>query len=141
MELETTPAIEFKSSRFTHKVGRVHRSVEADDVVAFEANMKYVDAHLRDGTCIILDQDRDTIKNLAIEFPEFVQVNRGILVRRTAITKVERNVGESSYEIITEHFVFPVSRRCVSAAREAWKNESIAREREGLCGSVCTNAG
>jgi DNA-binding LytR/AlgR family response regulator len=121
---------------FVQKIGRRTRTVELSDVVAFEANHKYVDAFLRDGTAIVLDQDRDTIKGLALEFLEFKQINRGILVRRSAVLEFKRDISTGRYNVFMDNYVFPVSRRFVPSVREAWKNESEIRSREGLCGSV-----
>lgn len=121
---------------FVQKIGRRTRTVELNDVVAFEANHKYVDAFLRDGTAIVLDQDRDTIKSLALEFLDFTQINRGILVRRSSVQDFKRDISTGRYNVFMEHYVFPVSRRFVPSVREVWKNESDARSREGLCGSV-----
>lgn len=143
MELETeSEIVETTSARFVHKVGhKKRRYVQPDEVVAFEANQKYVDACLTDGTRIILDQDSDTIKALTVEFTEFVLINRGILVRRSAIQKMERLVGKSNYVVHAGHFVFQVSRRCVTATREAFQNElKRTASATGVCGCVETHA-
>lgn len=138
MELETEiPAIESKGARFHHRVGGKTRAVAIDEVIAFKASQKYVDAYLRDGSVILLDQDTDTIKALALEFSEFKQINRGILVRRSSMLDFKRDISRGHYDVLLEkNIFFPVSRRFVPSVREAWKNESEIRTREGLCGSV-----
>jgi len=119
---------------FSYRVGSRVSVVELGDVVAFQANQKYVDVFLRDGSTILLGGDDDTIKKLAIEFPDFAQINRGILVRRSAMLDFKRDISRGHYDIHMDKYVFPVSRRFVPSVREAWKNESDARSREGLCG-------
>ena len=119
---------------FTHRVGRKIREVKFSEIIAFQANHKYVDAFLEDGTEILLSQDQDTIKALAVEFPEFMQVNRGILVRREAVREFKRDVSRNAYDVFMEKYVFPVSRRFVPIVRKALKNEPPTNE--SICGSI-----
>jgi DNA-binding LytR/AlgR family response regulator len=143
MELETeTPVIESKSARFHYRIGGVsRRAVEVDEVAAFQASQKYVNAYLQDGSVILLDQDTDTIKALALEFPDFMQVNRGILVRRSLVREFKRDISRGHYDVSLESKVFPkvfpVSRRFVPHVRKALKNEPT----ESVCGDVSANAG
>lgn len=126
-----------RRTSFTHRVGRKVREVTFDEIVAFQANHKYVDAFLVDGSSILLSQDQDTIKGLAVEFPEFMQINRGILVRQTAVHKLERDVARCKYDVLMEKYVFPVSRRFVPLVRKALKHEPA----ESVCSDVSENAG
>jgi DNA-binding LytR/AlgR family response regulator len=131
-----------RRNSFTHRVGRKVREVTFDEIVAFQANHKYVDAFLVDGSAILLSQDQDTIKGLKVEFPEFMQINRGILVRQSAVHSLERDVARCRYDVVMKDFVFPVSRRFVPLVRKALKNEPSPTEtNESVCGSVCANAG
>lgn len=126
---------------FTHRVGRKVREVTFDEIVAFQANHKYVDAFLLDGTAILLSQDQDTIKGLAVEFPEFMQINRGILVRRSAVHSMDRDVARCKYDVVMEKYVFPVSRRFVPLVRKALQDEIESREVESVCSDVSENVG
>lgn len=123
---------------FTHRVGRKVREVQYSEVVAFEASNKYVDAFLEDGSTILLSQDQCTIKALAIEFPEFQQVNRGILVRRASIQEIKRDVARCKYDVVLKDFTFPVSRRFAPIVRKALKNESTSTS-QSVCSGVAVH--
>lgn len=145
MELETEIPV-IKSARFNYRVaGKTRRAVEVDEVVAFEASQKYVNAYLSDNSVILLDQDTDTIKALALEFPEFMQINRGILVRRSAVREFKRDISRGHYDVYLESKTFPntfpVSRRFVPLVRKALQDEIESREVESVCSDVSENVG
>lgn len=80
----------------THIVARYHHRVAraaVAEVTHFTSGDKYVTAHYPGGELVI----EDKMKNLEMEFPDFIRTHRFALVRRSLIREynsIDRKTGE-----------------------------------------------
>ena len=119
-----------RQTEFTHTLGtRVVREYGLHEIVAFEANEKYVEAILNDGFRGLLNISLVKVEKDYADL--FVRTHRGVLVRISEVTKVVRYRLTSNYDVFLDcSHVVPCSRRCVKALREVAKNNELKRIEE-----------
>lgn len=110
-------------ARRTHISARTHKGLESvalEDVLFFRAEHKYVTVHHAQGETLI----DESLKSLEQEFGEqLVRIHRSILVKRSAIERLERNDNHHFQLVLYGSCErLPVSRRHTSQVRALLQN-------------------
>ena len=114
--------------KFVNRVGTIVLEFNDEDIVAFQASQKYVEAILRPGfqRNAVLDQSLKTLHAQPEYADAFVQIHRATLVRLSELVEVRRLSATATFtaHLSTGH-TFPVSRRYAAALRRLLRDRKV----------------